>query len=112
MFKSLAANVTLVFCFLLLFACAPAATPAIPTQVSAAPQALIQGNTVAEETQTIELDNCDGKADAVRSEQRGQSVDVTVSAEVAAKLGVSAQVIEAEVQATVGAQLIASAYNV
>lgn len=110
-FKFLVASLNLILYSFLLFACSSAATPAAPTQVSAAPQVLVQGNTLAEETQTIELDNCDGKADAVRSEQRGQSVDVTVSAEVAAKLGVSAQVIEAEVQATVGAQVTDSGYR-
>lgn len=111
MFKILVTSVNLVLCSLLLFACSPGATPPTPTQVSAASQVLIQGNTLAEETQTIELDNCDGKAEIVRSEQRGQSVDVTVSAEVAAKLGVSAQVIQAEVQATVGAQVTDSGYR-
>lgn len=111
MLKFLETLISLVLFSLVLFACSPGATPLTPTQVSAASQVLIQGNTLAEETQTIELDNCDGKADAVRSEQRGQSVDVTVSAEVAAKLGVSVEVIQAEVQATVGAQVTDSGYR-
>lgn len=103
--------ICLSICFVLLFACTPSPTPPAPTQVSAAPQVLVQGNTTAEEAQTIELDNCNGKADAVRSEERGQSVDVTVSAEVAAKLGVSVEVIQAEVQTTVGAQVTDSVYR-
>lgn len=98
--------VALVLCLVLLFACDLGATPVpTPTQIAEGPQVLIQGNNAAEEVQTIELDNCDGKADAVRTEQRGQSVDVTVSADVAAKLGVSVGVIQAEVQTTVGAQV-------
>lgn len=75
-----------------------------PSQVAqSAPQVIIQGDTPGkEEFQTIEIDNCDGKSDVARTEQRSQSIDVVVSAEMAASLGASAEVISAEVQAAVG----------
>lgn len=66
----------------------------------------MQGDTPGREVvQPIELDNCDGKADAKRIEHRTRSVESTISAEVAAKFGVSAEVLSAEVQATVGAAI-------
>lgn len=67
-------------------------------------QVIIQSDTPGkEEVQTIEIDNCNGKSDLTRTEQRSQSIDVTVSAEIAAKIGASIEVISADVQATVGA---------
>lgn len=91
---------------LFLCACQPASGPELALEVTSVPQVTIQGdNTGKEELQTIELDNCDGKNDAVRTEQRLQSIEVTISAETAAKLGASAEVIIAEVQATVGAAI-------
>jgi hypothetical protein len=71
---------------------------------STSPDVTIQGSTSGkEEVQTIIIDNCDGKSDAIRTEQRTQSVDVTISGEIAAKVGASAEVISAEVQVAVGA---------
>lgn len=55
--------------------------------------------------QEFDLNNCDGKADATRTEHRSSSIDVTISAELAATIGASAQVISAEVQAAVGTAL-------
>lgn len=55
-----------------------------------------------EQIQTIALDNCSGKSDLTRVERRSQSVDVTVSEEMAARLGASVEVISAEVQSSVG----------
>ena len=73
---------------------------------SATPNVIVQGVTEGKEIlQTIDLDNCNGKSDAVRSEEFTMSVDVTVSAEIAASAGVSAEVVSAEVQAAVGAAL-------
>lgn len=70
------------------------------------PQVIMQGDIPGKEVvQPIELDNCDGKADAKRTEHRTRSVESTISAEVAAKFGVSAEVLSAEVQATVGASV-------
>jgi len=63
----------------------------------------IQGEGLGkEEIQTITLDNCSGKSDLTRVERRSQSVDVTVSEEMAARLGASVEVISAEVQLSVG----------
>lgn len=75
------------------------------TQVTApTPQIIIQADIPGREVvQPIELDNCDGKADTKRTEHRTRSVESTISAEIAAKFGVSAEVLSAEVQATVGA---------
>lgn len=55
--------------------------------------------------QEFALDNCDGKADATRTEHRSSSIDVTISTELAARIGASAQVISADVQAAVGTAL-------
>ncbi len=78
----------------------------IPSTTSVTPKVIVQGGTEGKEIlQTIDLDNCDGKSDAVRSEEWTMSVDVTVSAEIAASAGVSAEVVSAEVQAAVGAAL-------
>ncbi|MCB0310789.1 MAG: hypothetical protein KDD42_06125, partial [Bdellovibrionales bacterium] len=70
------------------------------------PSVIIQGDTPGtEEVQPIELDNCNGKADAAREEQRTRSVEFTISGEIAASLGASAEVISAEVQAAIGAAM-------
>jgi hypothetical protein len=58
-----------------------------------------------EDIQEFDINNCDGKAEATRIEHRTSSVDVTVSTELAAKIGASAEVISAEIQASVGAAL-------
>ena len=93
----------LVTILLLVCGCTPPPTSEPVSQSETSPQVIIQGdNPGKEEIQTIELDNCDGKADATRTEQRSQSVEVTISSEIAAKLGASAEVISAEVQAAVG----------
>ncbi len=91
----------LVMILILISGCATGSGATIASNSS--PQVIVQGNNSnKEEVQTIELDNCNGKGATTRTEQRSQSVDVTVSAELAAKLGVSADVISAEVQAAVG----------
>lgn len=77
-----------------------------PQVIAPTPQIIMQGDIPGREVvQPIELDNCDGKADAKRTEHRTRSVESTISAEVAAKFGVSAEVLSAEVQATVGATI-------
>lgn len=87
-----------------LFLCgcvAPSLQVAVPT-----PQVIMQGDTPGrEEVQPIELDNCNGKGDAKRIEQRTRSIESTISAEIAAKFGTSAEVLSAEVQAAVGAAM-------
>lgn len=71
-----------------------------------APQVIMQGDTPGqEEVQPIELDNCNGKGDTKRTEQRTRSIESTISAEIAAKFGASAEVLSAEVQAAVGAAM-------
>lgn len=73
---------------------------------SGAPTVSIQGtNTGKEEVQSFALDNCSGKADADRTETRGLSTDVTLSVEIAARIGASAQVISGEIEAAVGAAI-------
>lgn len=85
---------------LLVSACT--ASPTTEPLAQATPEVTIQGDTSGkEEVQTIELDNCGGKADTTRIEQRTQSVDVTISTELAAKIGASVEVVSAEVQAAV-----------
>ena len=87
-----------------LCACQPTSSLGFPLAATPTPQVTIQGdNAGREEIQTIEIDNCDGKGDAIRTEQRSQSVEVTISPEIAARLGASIEVITAEIQATVGA---------
>ena len=61
-------------------------------------QGIVEGKEIL---QTIDLDNCGGKSDAVRIEEMTMSVDVTVSSEIAASVGASAEVISAEVQRAV-----------
>lgn len=65
---------------------------------------LLQGEVLnQEEIQRLELYNCDGKSEVTRTESRGFSVSVTVSEEIAASVGASAEVISAEVEKLVGA---------
>ncbi|MCI0561680.1 MAG: hypothetical protein MN733_24590 [Nitrososphaera sp.] len=93
------------WCLVVLLVSACTATPISDPEslAQATPEVNIQGDTPGkEEVQTIELDNCGGKADATRVEQRTQSVDVTISTEVAGKIGASVEVVSAEVQAAVG----------
>ena len=67
-----------------------------PTQM---PTVTVQSdNPEKQEQQTIEIDNCGGRSDAIRTEQRSQTIDVTISTELAAKLGLSSAVISTEVQ--------------
>ena len=90
---------------LLLVACT-GPTDVEPGFVAATPTVTVQSQTTnAEETQLIQLDNCDGKADLTRTEERAQSIEAEISAEVAAQIGASAQVVYGNVQAAVGAAL-------
>ena len=92
---------------MLLSGCVPASPALTPApQPTAAPQVIIQGeNPSKEELQTIEIDNCNGKTDISRTETRSQSIETTISADLAAKLGASGAVIYGEVQTSVGAAL-------
>lgn len=82
--------------------------PGATLVAEATPTVTIQSKTSGvEETQLIQLDNCDGKANLTRTEQRSQTIDAEISAEVAAQIGASAQVIYGDVQAAVGMALAA-----
>jgi regulation of enolase protein 1 (concanavalin A-like superfamily) len=86
-------------------ACTLLAPPQI-VQTPPTPQVLFQGETPGrEEIQQFDIDNCNGKADLTRIEHRAETIETTVSTEVAAKLGASAELIFAEVQAAVGTAL-------
>lgn len=75
-------------------------------QPSATPKVIVQSVTAGKEIlQVIDLDNCKGESVAVRTEENTISVEATVSAEIAASVGVSAEVLSAEVQSVVGASL-------
>lgn len=87
---------------LLLYGCGTPATETAIQNLSDS-EVIFQGNTQTEVVQTLTIDNCDGKSDLSRTEERSQSVDVTLSAEVAAKMGASVEVISAEAQAAVDA---------
>jgi len=77
-----------------------------PQVIAPTPQVIMQGDAPGkEEVQPIELDNCNGKADTKRIEQRTRSIESTISAEIAARFGASAEVLSAEVQAAVGAAM-------
>lgn len=82
-----------------LWACQPTSNPESPQKTAGSTlQIIIQGeNDEKEEIQPIEIDNCDGKGNVSRTGARSQSIDVTISAEVAATLGASVEVISAEV---------------
>jgi hypothetical protein len=80
--------------------------PGSISQVNSETQVVLQSETDNHEViQEFDLNNCDGKADATRTEHRSSSIDVTISTELAATIGASAQVISAEVQAVVGTAL-------
>ena len=69
-------------------------------------QVVLQSETNGqEEIQEFYIDNCDGKANVSRVERRSSSVDASVSTELAAKIGARAEVVSAEVQASVGTAL-------
>ena len=92
----------------LLGGCSTSAPPTASSSATPVPatKVIVQGVTEGKEiTQTIDLNNCDGKSDAVRTEEYTTSVEVTVSAEMAASVGVSAEVISAEAQSAVTASL-------
>lgn len=64
-------------------------------------------NPNAEEIQTIQLDNCDGKGDSKRTEVRTQSIDAEISAGLAAQIGADAGVVQGAIQVAVGTALTA-----
>jgi hypothetical protein len=65
-------------------------------------QSEVDGQEVIQE---FDIDNCGGKAEITRNESRSFSVDVAISTELAAKIGASAEVVSAEIQATIGTAL-------
>lgn len=89
-----------------LLGCSNTPSPEPISQVNGGTQVVLQSEINNHEViQEFDIDNCDGKADATRIERRSSSVDVTVSTELAARIGASAQVISADVQAAVGTEL-------
>lgn len=92
--------------FLLVLSSCSGNSPEIYTPVNNVSQVVLQSETSGqEELQEFNINNCDGKADATRAESRSSSVDASVSTELAAKIGASAEVVFAEVQASVRAAL-------
>jgi hypothetical protein len=92
--------------FIMLLGCNSTPSPVTISPVNGETQVMLQSAIDNHEViQEFDLDNCDGKADATRTEHRSSSVDVTISSELAAKIGASAQVISADVQAAVGTAL-------
>lgn len=89
-----------------LLGCSTTAPPGPISQVNSETQVVLQSETDNHEvTQEFDLNNCDGKADATRTEHRSSSIDVTLSTELAARIGASAQVVSTEVEAAVGTAL-------
>lgn len=90
---------------LFLSGCVAPSSPVLDSQApTPALEVIMQGDTPGrEEVQAIDLDNCHGKANLTRTEQRTLYVKSTISAEIAVKFGVSAEVLSGEVQAAVGA---------
>jgi hypothetical protein len=89
-----------------LVGCSTTTPPDPISQVNSGTQVVLQSEIDNHEViQEFDIDNCDGKADATRIEHRSSSIDVTVSTELAARIGASAQVISADVQAAVGTAL-------
>lgn len=78
------------------------APEAIPISTIPTLQFITQSISQYEEIQSFEIDNCNGKADLKHIETRFRSMEVTISAEIAAKLGVNADVISAEIQTAFG----------
>jgi hypothetical protein len=73
------------------------------SQNTPAPDVFLQSETETELIQEFNINNCDGKAEASRTETRTSTVDVTISSELATQIGASAQVVSASVEAAVGA---------
>lgn len=100
--------VSIIFLSIILLGCGSTLSPE-PTAIEETDRettVLIQDeNNNAEVLQEFALNNCNGKSDATRIEQRSTSIDVSVSTEIAARIGASAQVISAEVETAVGAGL-------
>lgn len=98
--------ICIVILFTTLSSCASAPS-GVPNQIADNNSQVVLQSEIdgQEDVQEFDLDNCDGKADATRTEHRVSSIDVTVSTELAAKIGASAEVISAEIQASVGAAL-------
>lgn len=99
-----------VFCLfilpVMLLGCSNTSSPGSISQVDSDMQVVLQSEIDDHEViQEFDLDNCDGKADATRTEHHSSSIDVTISEELAAKIGASAQVISADVQAAIGTAL-------
>jgi hypothetical protein len=67
-------------------ACASSPGQPVVQSGTPAPNITFQGETDQQQSQTIEINNCDGKAEAVRTEKRAQTVSVAVSNELAAIL--------------------------
>lgn len=88
-----------------LLGCTPPQSGTIPPPNSDTQVVLQNEDDNYEVIQEFDLDNCDGKADATRTEHRSSSIDVTVSTELAARIGASVQAISADVQAAVGTAL-------
>ncbi len=95
-----------------LCACQPVVNTEPASTANPVTQVVVQGESPNEQViQTIEIDNCDGMSDVTRTEQRTRSVEVTISTEMAAKIGASVEVVSAEIQAAVGSAIASEAQS-
>lgn len=90
---------------LLVISCSPTPPGVEPTAALVQPTPVVtvnNSNPNAEEIQTIQLDNCEGKGDSKRTEVRSQSIEAEISAGLAAQIGANAGVVQGAVQVAVG----------
>ena len=99
---------TIVVLSLVAAACTPTPPGVEPPAELAQPTPVVtvnNSNPNAEELQTIQLDNCDGKGDSKRTEVRSQSIEAEISAGLAAQIGANVGVVHGAVQVAVGTAL-------
>lgn len=83
--------------------CAAPVAPTYPAEDTPSPEVIIQAARPGKEVlQAIELDNCYGKADIKRIEERAFTIVSTVTQEMAAAVGMTVQALSAYVEALVG----------
>lgn len=97
---------TLVMLVLIAAACGPSGVEPVAELGQPTPEVTVNNsNPNAEEIQTIQLDNCDGKGDSKRTEVRSQSIEAEISAGLAAQIGSNVGVVQGAVQVAVGTAL-------
>lgn len=102
------AGFIVVILVLIAAACSPSGIEPVAEIVQPTPVVTVNNsNANAEEIQTIQLDNCDGKGDSKRTEVRSQSIEAEISAGLAAQIGSNVGVVQGAVQVAVGTALTA-----